>query len=245
MSGEAGTEVAAALNTRSSATGPVMVVGMHRSGTSFLTGSLQLAGLELGKHSAWNPYNLKGNRENDDFVAFHEKVLAARAAAWDQPPERVVRWTPEERQQAQTLVAGYSGAGRWGFKDPRALLMAEAWQELLPDLAFVGIFRHPTAVARSLARRNAMQQEQAFALWSDYNRRLLALHDRSLFPLLCFDEGEEVLRQKLDRVLGEIGLKPLGAEQFYSSELRRFRRTAAVLPKDMALLYGALRARAC
>lgn len=241
MSGEAATERAAAL---SSASGPVMVVGMHRSGTSFLTGSLQLAGLELGKHSAWNPYNLKGNRENDDFVAFHEAVLTARGAAWNKPPEQTVRWSREERQQAHTLVAGFADGARWGFKDPRALLMAEAWQDLLPELGFVGIFRHPAAVARSLARRNSMQQPQSFALWGAYNQRLLALHDRAPFPLLCFDEDEAVLHPKLDQVLGEIGLNPLGVEQFYSAELRRFRDSSAELPSDLAALYGALAARA-
>ena len=83
---------------------PVMVVGMHRSGTSFLTGSLQQAGLELGKFSAWNPHNLKGNRENLDIVAFNDAVLNARGFAWDNPPTSRILWTSEEYVQARELI---------------------------------------------------------------------------------------------------------------------------------------------
>ena len=55
----------------------IAILGMHRSGTSCLTGSLQEAGLELGEHHTWNPYNRKGNRENQDFVDLHDAILAA------------------------------------------------------------------------------------------------------------------------------------------------------------------------
>ena len=51
------------------------VLGMHRSGTSALIGSLQAAGLHLGKHNTWNAHNLKGNRENNDIVQLHEELL--------------------------------------------------------------------------------------------------------------------------------------------------------------------------
>lgn len=243
MSSEAGffTKVAAALSVRSSR--PVMVVGMHRSGTSFLTGSLQMAGLELGKHSAWNRYNRKGNRENDDFVAFHDAVLTARGAAWNIPPATMVEWTPQEREHAQSLVAGYRGVARWGFKDPRALLMVDAWWNLLPKLSFVGIFRNPEAVARSLEHRSQTPKDEAFALWNAYNQRLLSLHERAAFPLLCFDEEETVLQQKLDEVLSEIGLRPLGDQPFYAGDLRHHHHAPDEIPSSLASLYDALRAR--
>ncbi|MGL4318369.1 MAG: sulfotransferase [Pseudomonas sp.] len=221
-----------------------MVVGMHRSGTSFLTGSLQQAGLELGKHSAWNPHNLKGNRENQDIVAFHDEVLAARDAAWDRPPSVPVVWTEVETCRAAELVAEYQGVEHWGFKDPRALLMVDAWRQLLPELRFVGIFRNPVAVARSLAARGTIPQAQAFALWTAYNRNLLALHRRSPFPLLCFDEDENVLHQKLDQILVEMGLQPLHDERFFSSELKHHRQPVGPLPAEQDALYRALHKRA-
>ena len=53
----------------------ICVLGMHRSGTSCLVGSLQKAGLHLGKHHTWNRYNRKGNRENQDIVDLNRAVL--------------------------------------------------------------------------------------------------------------------------------------------------------------------------
>ena len=53
----------------------VVVLGMHRSGTSLLAGTLQEAGLELGEvvHSA--PHNRKGNRESISIRTLHEDLL--------------------------------------------------------------------------------------------------------------------------------------------------------------------------
>ena len=56
----------------------MIVLGMHRSGASFLTGSLQIAGLELGQQSTSDRHNQKGNRENAGFVGFHNDVLETR-----------------------------------------------------------------------------------------------------------------------------------------------------------------------
>jgi len=223
---------------------PVMVVGMHRSGTSFLTGSLQQAGLELGEISAWNPHNLKGNRENNDIVAFNDAVLAARDHAWDNPPQAPIEWTAAERAHAESLIAGYGDISRWGFKDPRTLLLLEGWQALIPDLAFVGIFRHPGAVAESLNARGGMAQEKAFSLWHAYNERLLRLHQRQPFPLLCFDESEQLLHDKLNTVLIELGLPPLGNDRFFSAELKHHQQQSQALPKPIARMYQELRRRA-
>ncbi|MCP1648316.1 MULTISPECIES: sulfotransferase family protein [Pseudomonas aeruginosa group] len=220
----------------------LMVVGMHRSGTSFLTGSLQEAGLELGKHSTWNPHNLKGNRENTDIVAFHDAMLAERGAAWDNPPAMAPQWTPAEYAAARELISGYDGVKRWGFKDPRALLAVEGWQELLPNLRFVGIFRHPSAVADSLQARGGMPREQALGLWKAYNSRLLELHGRVKFPVLCFDQDEDSLHRQLDEVLRGFGLEPPATERFFSSELKHHRHGDEKLTPELDALYQALKA---
>ena len=221
-----------------------MIVGMHRSGTSFLTGSLQQAGLELGSHSAWNPHNLKGNRENQDIVSFHDRVLAAHGASWDRPPGGAVQWSAQETAEARELVAGYRALPLWGFKDPRGLLLVHGWRKVLPALRFVGIFRHPAAVAQSLAARGGMPANQALELWNAYNLRLLALHEQVRFPLLCFDEDEPILHAKLAQMLHALGLAPAAGERFFSSELRHHGQLDVALPADIAALLKELRARA-
>ena len=55
----------------------IAILGMHRSGTSCLTGSLQNSGLFLGECHTWNKHNERGNRENQKFVDLHDAILAA------------------------------------------------------------------------------------------------------------------------------------------------------------------------
>jgi hypothetical protein len=224
---------------------PLIVVGMHRSGTSFLTGSLHIAGLDLGKHSTWNPHNRKGNRENGDIVAFHDAVLAARDAAWDRPPAAEVVWTPEERAEAQRLAAAYDRSGPWGFKDPRTLLMIGEWRKLCPGARFVGIYRNPAAVARSLMSRSPITEAEAHALWADYNRRLLALHDAQPFPILSFDAPEAELQDRLNAVLRALKLAPLSREVFFSADLKHHEAAREAVPEALAPILAALEARRC
>lgn len=222
-----------------------MIVGMHRSGTSFLTGTLQQHGLQLGQHSTWNKHNTRGNRENDRIVAFHEAVLAARECAWNNPPTGPVTWTDAENDQAREIIADYDGLAHWGFKDPRSLLFVEAWQALLPQMNTVGIFRHPLAVARSLKKRGFGKTEDPVALWQQYNLRLLDLHRRAPFPIFSFEEQPEELLGKIEHVAHGLGLTKTVDEPFFSSELRQQEPGEDALPADVEATLQSLREIAC
>lgn len=219
-----------------------MVVGMHRSGTSALAGSLQQAGLELGRHSTWNSHNARGNRENPEIVALHDAILRRAGFSWDKPPRRAsVAWTEPERAEARAIIDGFRGVPHWGFKDPRSLLLAEGWQALLPGLGLVGVFRHPTAVARSLKKRERIPTRFGLGLWLIYNARLLELHARRPFPVLDFDDPPDRLLGKLDRVAASLGLTARPAERFYSDALRHHRTADEDPPKHVAPTLQALR----
>lgn len=198
----------------------VCILGMHRSGTSCLTGSLQAAGLFLGRHHTWNRYNQKGNRENQDFVDFHNALLDDNKASWDQPP-RKLRYTTEHQQQALALIQQFDEHSAWGFKDPRALLCLPLWNQLLPDMHPIGIFRHPLAVANSLRKRDSrMSQEQCLQLWYHYNRCLYRQYRKQPFPILSFDWDEEHFHQRLNSIISALELTPLSEEQrFYTPSL--------------------------
>ena len=104
--------------------------------------------------------------------------------------------------------AAEQGKSRWGEKTPFHTAHMEQMGRIFPDAAFVGIVRHPGAVASSLRRRFHYGFAEAVAYWSDTNRDLLrggiALGDR--FALCRYEdlvqEGEPVLRRLL-AVLGE------------------------------------------
>lgn len=221
----------------------VIVLGMHRSGTSCLTGSLQQAGLVLGEFSEWNPHNLKGNRENSEIMLLNDSVLKANGGTWDKPP-RKVNWSPEFRKQALMILEKYAHHTVWGFKDPRTLLTLSGLTELgiAPD--FIGIFRHPSSVAASLIQRSAGRFTQAwgYQLWYEYNLRLYALHIKSEFPLLCFDWEEDEFYDALNRALPKLGLNPsTNAERFYDSDLVHQNPDTSELPWKIGRLYSKLR----
>lgn len=198
----------------------VCILGMHRSGTSCLTGSLEEAGLFLADRHTWNPYNTKGNRENQKFVDLHDAILAAGHGAWNDPPRKVV-WSASHLQQARDLLGGYSQHSIFGFKDPRALLLLDGWKQVYPGLQFVGIFRHPNAVASSLANRDGMPRGQALDLWYRYNQMLYNEHVISNFPLLCFDDEQHIFQEKLDHVVKNLGLNDKNqSRSFYDEQLR-------------------------
>jgi len=62
----------------------VIVLGMHRSGTSAFTGALKIAGFDLGRDIMQaNEYNVKGYFENNKIVELNDKILDYFNASWD------------------------------------------------------------------------------------------------------------------------------------------------------------------
>ena len=168
----------------------VIVLGMHRSGTSLVTGSLEAAGLHLGKVNHAATFNRKGNKENESIRDFHNELLAKNGASWDRPPKGQVRWDRFDEERARSLVEPYVRAARpWGFKDPRTLWMVEGWLRFLPSARIIGVFRHPSLVVRSLAARTGdltIGTREGLRLWCAYNAELLRLHRKYRFPLVHF-----------------------------------------------------------
>lgn len=221
----------------------VIILGMHRSGTSCLTGSLQQAGLQLGEHSTWNPYNPKGNRENSQIMALHEDILRDNGGSWSEPPPEV-RWSPEHSTRAVAILADNAHNTVWGFKDPRTLLTLQGWLDLGIKPNYIGIFRSPWAVARSLSARSPeqMTEKRALALWYHYNIRLLQLQRSYEFPLLCFDWDEAIFHSALAGATRRLGLTPQPVEEpFYTRELVHHTGGRRWLPWKISSLYRTMR----
>ncbi len=198
----------------------VCVLGMHRSGTSCLTGTLQAAGVFLGEVFTHNKHNVKGNRENGVIVTLHNDLLAANGGSWDDPPA-AVPWTEEFRARRDAIVAGLAAAApRWGFKDPRALLTLDGWLETLATPQLVGVVRHPKAVARSLRARGGMNPAKAIGLWTAYNRRLALYRARFDAPMIRFDLPGPELLASLRRLCERLELDPDAAGTFFDADLR-------------------------
>jgi hypothetical protein len=199
-----------------------IVLGMHRSGTSCLTGLLETTGLWAGEVNRRAKHNRKGNLENEKVRFLNDHILNQFNGSWDNPPKRI-ELDKIDPEAIRSLLESFRGRGKWLLKDPRLLLTWEAWLPLLPDHQIIGVFRHPFSTACSLNVRSFQLAtiKKGVRLWSHYNRRLIALHKKHNFPLLQFDlKREDYLRQfrSLCQRLG-LTFNLREASKFYDQDL--------------------------
>jgi hypothetical protein len=205
-------------------TPPIIVLGMHRSGTSLLTGRLEAAGMYVGQVNTAARYNAKGNRENEDLRHFHDLMLASRGYDWKTPPDHPVEWTPEEKAKVLDILRPFVGKELWGFKDPRTIWLLEGYLELFPSCKLIATVRHPTAVEKSLnARHKGIQLslEEGRSLWRVTNEKLLCLRQMHALTLLRFSNmgiADPLFSEPFDRFVKSCGLA-MHAAEFYDRDL--------------------------
>ena len=200
--------------------GPVIILGMHRSGTSCLAGSLEEAGLFLGDINKQAAANLKGNRENRTIMNLHEDIFSDNNASWDAPRQALI-WSDDHIARRQAIIDGYPSDRTWGFKDPRTLMLLDGWIEVLPNARFVGTFRHPHAVARSLRIRNGFTAERAIRIWTVYNDALLGFRKKIEFDVINFDLPPVEYLEKIKAISSRLGFDHcVGDQSFFDPDLR-------------------------
>ena len=65
----------------------VIILGMHRSGTSMIAGILECLGVNLGENQLGKQwFNPLGHFEDVDFLSLNKDILASAGGSWDQPP---------------------------------------------------------------------------------------------------------------------------------------------------------------
>lgn len=144
---------------------PIVILGMHRSGTSLLAGILVRLGLDLGSRLIEaNEFNPGGHWEHRAVVLIHDRYLKARRSNWHDLRPRPQEWYQAgrlvercKRRLVQVLTRDFSDSRIWGIKDPRMCRLGPMWQDVFDRLGskpgFIVLFRHPAEVAASLDRR--------------------------------------------------------------------------------------------
>jgi hypothetical protein len=192
----------------------LIITGMHRSGTSLVAGLIDQAGVNLGPQriapAADNPH---GYFEDAEIVRFHQDLLHARGENILVTREFALMPTAAERAHAQELIAARAGLPVWGWKDPRACLLLDFWNEVVPGARFLLLYRHPFDVVLSLARRIEVVGFDFYTgleAWYAYNARLLEFARRhpnttllcSSYTLLArIEEFSDLLRARLGLAL--------------------------------------------
>lgn len=162
----------------------LLVLGMHRSGTSALAGMLLAAGARVPGPAIRNWDNALGHHEALDLVRLNEAVLAGSGGHWLQEPSSLT-WTSAQAAAREDLLRPVDGRPAL-LKDPRSLLTSVFWRERADALRPIGIIRHPLAVARSLASWRDTPLHDGLALWLAHNHRLRGWRDAGA-PILDLD----------------------------------------------------------
>jgi hypothetical protein len=175
---------------------PVLVLGMHRSGTSLLAQLVRELGAYAGAPDELTPsdmFNPTGFWELKAVVALNEEILAtlgatvtdcASADSSRLPAEARRRFLDRAAKVTDTL----RGSGPCVLKDPRIALLVPFWREVLGDPVCVIVWRHPSAVARSLQTREQRSRVWSLALWEHYNRTVIRDTEGLTRVLVSYEE---------------------------------------------------------
>lgn len=221
----------------------VFILGMHRSGTSSLTGMLRSYGLYLGSVSFRNPFNPRGNQEGYA-VSINEALLAANGGKWFEPVEirvvpRMIRLRIERFRLQMTMDLIRKNKNCWGVKDPRMLFCWPAWKE--KGIQIVGTIRDPVLVVDSLMRRGGRLASglNPAELYYRYNRKLLSMYRESPFPIVNFDWDSKRYPTAVECLARRLGLKEC-TDSFFDEKLRHQNKSRTEVPDRCRSLYHEL-----
>jgi len=176
-------------------TPPIIIIGMHRSGTSLLSRLLAESGVFQG-------YARDEHNESLFFQIINENIFRQEGLNWDQPQElHRILTDPDKRsltaEYIVNLLEYYYGPDQdqgmekntfnftspWGWKDPRNTVTLPAWLQVFPDSKVIHIIRNGIDVAVSLWRRETSRRDDGadphyskrcqsltgcFELWKNY-----------------------------------------------------------------------------
>ena len=149
---------------------PIVIIGMHRSGTSMVTRMLESLGLFVGARK-------DSNCEARFFQGINRWLLDQTGSSWDNPqPIHYLVNNREVRAKTSDYIGRFllkspraiSFLGwrkylrypdvrkldvPWGWKDPRNTFTLPLWLDVFPDAKIVHIRRYRSDVAQSLKNR--------------------------------------------------------------------------------------------
>lgn len=158
----------------------VLVLGMHRSGTSLLARVVNLCGVptdppELLMKASRD--NERGYWEPQYLAEINDAILAAHGSMWCDPPLNGVNPAgvpPAVEARMRAAVARWSEAGTsWMWKDPRMPITLPAWRPLFSGIVALLSVRNPLDVWHSLYRRDGFPKAAALLLWEVHTRSAL------------------------------------------------------------------------
>lgn len=154
----------------------IIILGMHRSGTSALSNLLISLGGD-GPATLMPPTqdNLKGYFESVPLYLLHDELLASAGSSWDDYTPIPDNWLLSPKADEfrlkleESLQSEYGRSGFFVVKDPRICRIVPLWRQTLAQMQisplFVHTHRNPIEVATSLHKRDGFDFEYGCLVW--------------------------------------------------------------------------------
>jgi hypothetical protein len=154
----------------------LLILGMHRSGTSAITRICNLMGAELPRQLvAAGPSNEAGHWESERLVFLHDQMLAEAGSSWrDLRTLDLTRLSEDRLAYYKSAIRSiiqdeFDSANVFVLKDPRICRFIPLYRTVLSELDVriysIVMIRNPLDVSASLSVRNKMPSVCGLLLW--------------------------------------------------------------------------------
>jgi len=188
---------------------PVIIIGMHRSGTSLIVKILEELGVFMGADQ-------EKNNESLFFIEINKWIFQQAYSSWEHP--EMCRCLSEEAKETLIPIIKnrltsyhkkrYFGSIKpasfeninfhWGWKDPRNTFTIDIWQKIFGDVKIIHIHRNPLDVIASLYKReNKLNTNVGNPTGTGIKKKLygLKLPKKNLFlPIFRFTSYDGLFR---------------------------------------------------
>lgn len=157
----------------------LLILGMHRSGTSAVTRVVNMLGADIGHDLIPAAHdNPTGFWEHAGVVRINEELLQDLGRTWYDMREMPTGWMESEAglkalERADHLVRrDFANSRLCAVKDPRMCLTAGIWVKAFRDAGFevhcLFVIRDPREVVDSLHQRNNWPRAPLYLMWVQY-----------------------------------------------------------------------------
>ncbi len=158
----------------------MLILGMHRSGTSMATKIIEMMGVSLGKEGNFgdNEDNPRGFWEREDVAKCNALLLRAFDPAWHKLnfSKWLADWIKKEpeytheqlSEKIKSIIRLMNAQKQWAIKDPQMCLTLKYWSPMLGNPLCIILSRNPLESVSSLMIRKYdkfTSDELGLALW--------------------------------------------------------------------------------
>jgi hypothetical protein len=197
----------------------VVVLGMHRSGTSLCMSLLQALGVRLDDDLIpGDANNEAGYFESRELIELNEGIFRTVGATWHTLFSLTMPdgWAddsallPAKKALRDLINRKVNGPASWGFKDPRTAVLLPFYEQVFAECGlqprYILCIRDPRAIALSLKKRNQFPSLLSELLWLDYTMPAIQLAGNRLQAIVVYEKWFQDAIGQAESLVRAVGL---------------------------------------